>query len=51
MPQRLEQLFQKKLTENVSKFKEFLKSCLTLIEDKGVIAKLSTLVKEPHLDA
>ena len=48
MPQRFDQLFQIKLTEKVTKLKNFFKSCLALIKDKDVVEELSSLVEEPQ---
>ena len=36
--------------KNVSKLKEFFKSCLALIHDKDVVAKLTTLIEDTTED-
>ena len=36
--------------KNVSKLKEFFKSCLALIHDRDDVAKLTTLVEETPRD-
>ena len=46
MPQRFEQVFERKSAKKVSKLKYFFEICLALIEDKDVVAELSTLVEE-----
>ena len=46
MPERFEQLLKKKPMKNVSKIKEFFKSCLALINDKDVVVELTTLIEE-----
>ena len=44
--ERFEQLFKKQPTEKVSKLKYFFKIFLSLIRNKDVVAKLTTLVEE-----
>ena len=36
--------------KKVSKLKEFFKSCLALIQDRDVVAELTTLIKETPED-
>ena len=47
MPDRFDELFQHKPTGKVSKLKELFKSCLVIIQDKYVVAKLIALIEEP----
>ena len=46
MPERFEQLIRKPPMKKVSKLKYFFKSCLVLINDKDVVAELTTLIEE-----
>ena len=50
IPEIFDQLFQKQLTRKVSKLKEFFKSCLSLTQDKDVVAELTTLIEEPQVE-
>ena len=45
-----EQLLMKKPMKNISKLKEFFKSCLALINDKDVVTELTTLIEETPYD-
>ena len=46
MPKQFEQLIKKAPMKFFSKHKEFFKSFLALINDKYVVAELTTLIKE-----
>ena len=50
MPELFEQLIRKPPMKNVSNIKEFFKICLALINDKDVIAKLTTIIEETSDD-
>ena len=46
MPKRFDQILWKQPTRLVSKLKEFFKSFLALIHDKGVVTELTKLIEE-----
>ena len=46
IPERFEQLIRKPPMKKVSKLKEFLKSCLVLINDKDVVTELTAFIEE-----
>ena len=46
MSEIFDQLFRKQLERKVSKLKEFFKICLSLIHDKDVVTKLTSLTEE-----
>ena len=54
MPERFQQLLQKKASTKVSKLRPFLSSCLMLIQDKDAIAELQSIIDEipivPHIE-
>ena len=50
IPERLEQLLQRKSTAKVSKLKYLFKSCVALIEDKDAMEELAALVEEPQIN-
>ena len=50
IPQRFEQLFQKKLTTKASNLKEFFRRFLVLIKYKDVVAEPSSLIEGPQED-
>ena len=53
MPERFQHLLQKKSSTEVSKLRPLLSSCVMLIQDKDVIAKLQAIIDEipvvPHI--
>ena len=50
IPERFKQLIRKPPMKKVSKLKEIFKSCLALINDKDVVAELTTLIEETPED-
>ena len=46
MPERFDQILRNQPMRKASKLKDFFKSCLELIHDKYVVAKLTTLIEE-----
>ena len=50
MPERFQQIFQKKTPQKVSKLKSFLSSCLVLIQDLDAITELQSLIEETPVD-
>ena len=50
MPERFQHTLQKKAPPKVSKLRTFLSSCLTLIQDKDVIAELQAMIEEISIE-
>ena len=48
MPPSFDQSLQRKLMKKLSDLKIFFKSCLSLLNDKDALAKISTLIEEPY---
>ena len=48
MPPSFDQSLPRKLTENVSILKNFLKICLSLVKNKYSLVEVSNLIEEPH---
>ena len=50
IPEWFRHIFQKKVTQNVSKLKSFLSSFLALIQDKDAIEELQALIEESPVE-
>ena len=50
IPELFQRIFQKNVPQKVSKLKSFFSSCLTLIQDKDVIAELHAMIEETPIE-